>query len=161
MGKTEVQTKLRWAREAAEGLRYIQSKNITHADVSCYNLLLDQSGHTKFIDFAGSDTDGEAATVCYEWGSYRPGSEPYIKQISLHSAQLFEIEPSEKPYQELAKTLALDIGNLTRRVEDLFAMGKYPGVDMLVLGEVILLEGIMPLNGRCFEGHRRMLPGYL
>lgn len=86
---------------------------------------------------------------------------PISKQISLHSAQLFEIEPSEKPYQELAKTLALDIGNSTRRVEDLFAMGKYPEVDMLVLGEVILLEGIMPLNGRCFEGHRRMLPGYL
>ncbi|KAE8131263.1 kinase-like protein [Aspergillus pseudotamarii] len=140
--KTAIRTKLRWAQEAAEGLRYIHTKNIIHADVGCHNLLLDQSGHIKFIDFAGSGIDGEAATVCYEWCSYRPGSDPDIKtDIFAFGSTLFEIETGEKPYQELEKTLGA--GKLMRRVEHLFAMGEYPRVDMLVLGGVIL---------RCWNG---------
>lgn len=50
--KTTIRTKLRWAQEAAEGLHYIHTKNIIHADVGCHNLLLDQSGHIKFITFS-------------------------------------------------------------------------------------------------------------
>ncbi|KAE8396888.1 kinase-like protein [Aspergillus pseudonomiae] len=132
-----MQTKLRWAQEAAEGLHYIHTKNIIHADVGCHNLLLDQSGHIKFIDFGGSGIDDEVATVCYEWCSYRPGSDPDIKtDIFAFGSTLFEIETGEKPYQELEKTLGP--GKLIKRVEHLFTMGEYPRVDMLVLGGVIL-----------------------
>ncbi|RAK97423.1 kinase-like protein [Aspergillus ibericus CBS 121593] len=140
--QTAMQTKLRWAQEAAEGLRYIHMKNIIHADVGCHNLILDQSGHIKFIDFAGSGIDGEVATVCYEWCSYQPGSEPDVRtDIFAFGSTLYEIETGEKPYHELEKTL--NAGNLMRRVEQLFAMGEYPRVDTLVLGDVIL---------RCWNG---------
>ncbi|KAE8374377.1 kinase-like protein [Aspergillus bertholletiae] len=140
-------TKLRWAQEAAEGLRYIHSKKIIHADVGCHNLLLDQSGHIKFIDFAWSGIDGEAATVCYEWYSYRPGSDPDIKtDIFAFGSTLFEMEIGDKPYYELEKTLGA--GQLMRRVEHLFAMGEYPRVDKLVLRGVIL---------RCWNGEYRSM----
>ncbi|KAB8227260.1 kinase-like protein [Aspergillus alliaceus] len=141
--KTTMQTRLRWAREAAEGLRYIHHKNIIHADVGCHNLLLDRSGHIKFIDFAGSGIDGEAPLVCYEWCSYRPGSEPDIKtDMFAFGSTLFEIETGKKPYHDLEKTL--ETGQLMRRVEHLFTVGQYPRVDMLILGGVIL---------RCWNGY--------
>ena len=83
-GEISIHTRLQWAREAAEGLYYIHSKDIIHADVGCHNLILDRSGHLKFIDFAGSGIDGKPALVCYEWCSYQPGSSPDVKtDISL------------------------------------------------------------------------------
>ncbi|KAE8153609.1 kinase-like protein [Aspergillus avenaceus] len=115
-----MQTKLCWAQETAAGLHYIHTKNIIHADVGCHNLLLDQSGHIKFIDFGGSGIDNEVATT----------------DIFAFGSTLFEIETGEKPYQELEKTLAP--GKLIKRVEHLFTMGEYPRVDMLVLGGIIL-----------------------
>ncbi|OGM48837.1 hypothetical protein ABOM_003012 [Aspergillus bombycis] len=115
--ESTIETKLRWTQEAA-------------------------AGHVKYIDFSGSGIDGEAAMVCYEWCSYRPGSEPNIKtDIFAFGSTLFEIETGEKPYQELEKTLGT--GKLMRVVEQLFATGKYPRVDMLVLGDIIL---------RCWNG---------
>ncbi|KAJ6180808.1 hypothetical protein N7519_011269 [Penicillium mononematosum] len=52
--------KLQWALEAAEGLSYIHSKGIIHADVGCHNIIVDNAKHIRFIDFAGSGIDGEA-----------------------------------------------------------------------------------------------------
>lgn len=60
-------TKLQWAQEAADGIRYIHDRGIIQADVGCHNMILDWSGHVKIIDFAGSGIDGEPALVCYEW----------------------------------------------------------------------------------------------
>ncbi|KAJ5208403.1 hypothetical protein N7449_002782 [Penicillium cf. viridicatum] len=62
--------KLQWALEAADGLTYIHSKGIIHADVGCHNVIVDNASHIKFIDFAGSGIDGEAPLVCYEWYSF-------------------------------------------------------------------------------------------
>ncbi|KAJ5770422.1 uncharacterized protein N7511_002473 [Penicillium nucicola] len=58
--------KLQWALETVEGLAYIHSKGIIHADVGCHNIIVDNAKHAKFIDFAGSGIDGEAPLVCYE-----------------------------------------------------------------------------------------------
>ncbi|KAE8352427.1 kinase-like protein [Aspergillus coremiiformis] len=138
-----MQTRLRWAREAAEGLRYIHQQNIVHADIGCHNLIVDRLGHIKFIDFGGSGIDGEAALVCYEWCSYKPGSEPDIKtDIFALGSTLFEIESSKKPYHELEETL--DFRQLGRRVEHLFTLRQYPSVDMLILGHIIV---------RCWDGY--------
>ncbi|CAG8111185.1 unnamed protein product [Penicillium salamii] len=46
--------KLQWALETAEGLAYIHSKGIIHADIGCHNIIVDKTKHAKFIDFAGS-----------------------------------------------------------------------------------------------------------
>lgn len=104
--------KLRWANEAAIGLHYIHENGIIHADVGCRNPIVTQEDNLKFIDFAGSSIDGEAATVCYEWCSYRP-SVPKISMqtdIFAYGCTIFEIENGKPPYHEFESR-----SNRTRR----------------------------------------------
>ncbi|KAJ6133438.1 hypothetical protein N7471_008653 [Penicillium samsonianum] len=82
-------TKLRWAQEAADGLSYIHSKEIIHADVGCHNLIVNSACHIKFIDFGGSGIDGEAPLVCYEWCSFQAGNEIGIYTDIFASGQCF------------------------------------------------------------------------
>lgn len=143
-----LRTKLQWARDAAEGLRYIHDRGIIQGDVGCHNLLLDrlgsegkEGGHIKFIDFAGSGIDDEPALVGYEWCSFRPdpaqpGAVATIKtDIFAFGSTLFEIESGNVPFHELQATL--DIYPLMRRAEELFGLRQYPELGGLLLGEVI------------------------
>jgi len=50
---TSTEQRLRWGRQAAEGLAYLHSKNVLHCDVSVGNLLLDQHLSIKLCDFQG------------------------------------------------------------------------------------------------------------
>jgi serine/threonine protein kinase len=98
--------KLQWALEAADGLAYIHSKGVVHADVGCHNIIVDNASHVKFIDFAGSGIDGEAPLVCYEWCSFEPGNEIGIgTDIFAFGSTLFELESGRVPYSELEGTL--------------------------------------------------------
>ncbi|KAJ5155650.1 hypothetical protein N7492_008453 [Penicillium capsulatum] len=129
-------TKLRWAQEAAEGLAYIHSKGIIHADVGCHNIIVDNASHVKFIDFAGSGIDGEGPLVCYEWCSFQPGNEIGVcTDIFAFGSMLFELETGTVPYNELEKTL--EMGKLVATVERLFSENNFPPVDNLVLGSII------------------------
>ncbi|KAJ5428399.1 hypothetical protein N7445_009853 [Penicillium cf. griseofulvum] len=51
---SDLDVKIRWAQEAADGLAYIHSKGIIHADIGCHNIIVDDAGHVKFIEFGGS-----------------------------------------------------------------------------------------------------------
>ena len=126
--------KLRWANEAAVGLHYIHQNGIIHADVGCHNIILTQDDHLKFIDFAGSSIDGEAATVCYEWCSYRP-SEPRISiqtDIFAYGCTMFEIETGRPPYHEFESH-----SDRTRHIEQLYRERKFPSVQHLIFDEII------------------------
>ena len=134
-------TKLQWAKEAAEGLRYIHERGIIQGDVGCHNLILTQSG-IKFIDFAGSGNNNEPALVAYEWCSYRPDPTQHPDaaasirtDIFAFGSALFEIEMGLVPYHELQGVL--DNYPLMRRVEGLFGARQYPDLEGLVLGGVI------------------------
>lgn len=61
MGIT-LQQRLKWARQAAEAIAYIHSKNVLHCDISVGNLLLDANLEVKLIDFQGKllSSDGTA-----------------------------------------------------------------------------------------------------
>lgn len=48
-----LQQRLKWARQAAEAIAYIHSKNVLHCDISIGNLLLDANLDVKLIDFQG------------------------------------------------------------------------------------------------------------
>lgn len=129
-------SKLQWAQEAADGLAYIHSKGVVHADVGCHNMILDGFGHLKFIDFAGSGIDGEAPLVCYEWCSFQPRSEiDFSTDIFALGSMLFEIDSGKVPYSELAKDL--EMGTLVPIVERLFSENKFPPVEKLTLGNII------------------------
>lgn len=143
-----LRTKLQWAQEAADGLRYIHDRSIIQADVGCHNMILDRSGHVKFIDFAGCGIDGEPALVCYEWCSYRPDATrpdaaSNIKtDIFAFGSTLFEIESGNVPFCYLQKTLSINAS--MRKVEELFSLREYPNMAGMVLGEIIT---------RCWDGH--------
>lgn len=137
LGKIPLCTRLPWARDAAEGLCYIHSKGIIHADVGCHNLILDRTGHIRFIDFAGSGIDEEAPLVCYEWYAYRSGSAIGVKtDIFAFGSMLFEIESGFVPYHELCGTM--EMFDLMRVVERRFAMREYPYLGDFLLGPIIV-----------------------
>lgn len=141
-GKITLRTRLRWAQEAAEGLSYIHSTGIIHADVGCHNLLLDQSGHIRFIDFAGSGIDDEPALVCYEWCASLGDSATTDKtDIFAFGSTLFEIESGHVPYHELCETM--EMFQLLREAEQCFAAGEYPNMGNFLLRHVIT---------RCWDG---------
>ncbi|KAJ5255392.1 hypothetical protein N7497_007123 [Penicillium chrysogenum] len=128
--------KLQWALEAAEGLAYIHSKGIIHADVGCHNIIVDNAKHVKFIDFAGSGIDGEDPLVCYEWCSFKPGLVIGIySDIFAFGSMLFELETGCVPYHELERSL--DMRKLVVVVEGLFSQDKFPPVDTLAFASVI------------------------
>ncbi|PYI27477.1 putative serine-threonine protein kinase [Aspergillus indologenus CBS 114.80] len=135
-GKITMRTRLRWAQEASEGLCYIHSKSIIHADVGCHNLILDQSGHIRFIDFAGSGIDGEPPMVCYETCASRGDSAPTEKtDIFAFGSALFEIESGHVPYHELCDTM--EIFQALRAAEQRYAMGEYPNMESSCFRHVI------------------------
>lgn len=119
--------KLQWALEAADGLAYIHSKEVIHADVGCHNVIVDIANHIKLIDFAGSGIDGEAPLVCYEWCSFQPGTEIGIcTDIFAFGSMLFELETGRVPYSELERSL--DTGELVAVIEGLFSQQKFPPI---------------------------------
>jgi serine/threonine protein kinase len=50
--------RLRWAKQAAEGLQILHSVNVVHCDISPRNFLLDGDLNLKISDFAGSSLSG-------------------------------------------------------------------------------------------------------
>ncbi|PYI01343.1 putative serine-threonine protein kinase [Aspergillus sclerotiicarbonarius CBS 121057] len=135
-GKIPLRTRLRWAQEASEGLCYIHSKGIIHADVGCHNLLLDQSGHIRFIDFAGSGIYDEPPLVCYEWCASRGDSATTEKtDIFAFGSTLFEIESGHVPYHELCETM--EIFQALRAAEQRFATRECPNMENLLFRHVI------------------------
>ncbi|OJJ65838.1 hypothetical protein ASPBRDRAFT_60243 [Aspergillus brasiliensis CBS 101740] len=118
-GKITMCTRLRWAQEASEGLCRIHSKGIIHADVGCHNLLLDQSGHIRFIDFAGSGIDDEPPMVTNS-----------KTDIFAFGSTLFEIESGHVLYHELCETM--EIFHALREAEQRFVAGEYPNMENLL-----------------------------
>ncbi|CAG8225329.1 unnamed protein product [Penicillium salamii] len=128
--------KLQWALETAEGLAYIHSKGIIHADIGFHNIIVDITKHAKFIDFAGSGIDGESPIVGYEWCSFRLGDELGVcSDIFAFGSMLFELETDHVPYAELEKTM--EMGRLMTVVERLFSQRRFPPVESLALGSII------------------------
>ncbi|KAJ5712502.1 kinase-like protein [Penicillium malachiteum] len=129
-------TKVQWAQDAAEGLAYIHSKEIVHADFGCHNLIIDHSDRIKIIDFSGSGIDGVEALVCYSWFSFRPSPIVNIQtDIFAFGSMLFELDTGKYPYQELEGTM--DLGLLASKVEKLFSQNEFPSVEGLLLGPII------------------------
>ncbi|KKA16437.1 Serine/threonine protein kinase [Rasamsonia emersonii CBS 393.64] len=50
--------RLRWAKQAAEGLQILHSVDVVHCDVSPRNFLLDSGLNLKISDFAGASLSG-------------------------------------------------------------------------------------------------------
>lgn len=63
---TSLRPRLKWARQAAEGLAYIHDKNVLHYDFSIGNLLLDKDLTLKICDFQGRLLDFDGSIILDE-----------------------------------------------------------------------------------------------
>ena len=97
-------------------------------------MILAQDEHLKIIDFAGCSIDGEEATSCYEWFSYRPSTPEVSIQTDIfaYGCALYEIETGRNPHHELN-----GFDDRNRRIKELYQQKAFPCVAHLVLGKVI------------------------
>lgn len=58
--------RLRWAKQAAEGVRLLHSNGIIHCDISPRNFLLDTDLNLKITDFGGSSLSGSEPSAVAE-----------------------------------------------------------------------------------------------
>ncbi|KAF1951804.1 kinase-like protein [Byssothecium circinans] len=124
--------RLRWMKEAAEGLQLLHSTEVMHCDVEPKNFLLDASLGLRITDFGGSSLGGSRATACpgtrFEPPNFDWTSPQTIKDdlFSLGST-MYNILTGERPYQEIPSD------EVRRR----YQAHAFPDVSKIPCGEVI------------------------
>ncbi|CAI9112803.1 OLC1v1013296C1 [Oldenlandia corymbosa var. corymbosa] len=76
--KLSFKHKIKLALDVARALSYLHSKNIVHRDVKLQNLMLDDKGRVKIIDFGGSKIETDEMSV-------KVGTKGYIAPEVLDS----------------------------------------------------------------------------
>ncbi|KAH7349680.1 kinase-like domain-containing protein [Plectosphaerella cucumerina] len=135
-----------WAYQAAEGLSFVHSKNIVHADVGCHNLLLDDHDNVKISDFSGSpipkkDQGYLPALVSYDTRSRKPGTSGATKETDIFAlgSVIYELATGHLPYFDLPD----------EQVTGLFATWKWPD-DMTSIRTEYPVMAVSILD--CWEG---------
>ncbi|KAK2623873.1 hypothetical protein QTJ16_006507 [Diplocarpon rosae] len=120
---------LRWAKQIADALRFVQATNVVHGDVTCSNILLDGLYNIKLSDFAGSSLDGTPLLVAATASHHCPGPPDSIQgDIFALGSTLYEIVTGNVPYHELSE----------EEVEARYSKGEFPKTKSLgPIGDVI------------------------
>ncbi|PCD23171.1 hypothetical protein AU210_014694 [Fusarium oxysporum f. sp. radicis-cucumerinum] len=130
---TDVDTRQRWALQAAQALASLHNIGVTHQDVTPRNFLLDKNMNLRICDFAGSSFPGHPVSTGAPGPRYqsRAWDREYVPTqaddiFSLGSV-LYFIMSGEEPYSKL------DEDEVKRRFENL----DFPVSDYFGCGAVI------------------------
>ena len=104
--------KLKWAIQAAKGIKYLQDKNILHRDIKSINLLIDKDNNLKICDFGIAKDLTSTKTTRNLLGSikYIPPEAFHFTSDSKLSPKadifafgiiLWELETCQEPYEGL------------------------------------------------------------
>lgn len=124
--------RLRWAKQAAEGLQVLHSVDVIHCDVSPRNFLLDGDLNLKICDFAGSSISGSVPSA-YSNARYRhpdchwdvpPRFEDDIFGLG---SLIYFIMTNSYPYEEVSSD----------EVERLYKCWHFPKVTHVTCGAII------------------------
>jgi serine/threonine protein kinase len=123
--------RLRWAKQAAEGLQLLHSAEIIHCDISPRNFLLDADLNLKICDFAGSSMSGSKPSSFAD-PRYRPDggydAAPRIEDdIFALGSLIYFICTAQHPHGEVASD----------EVEKRYQSQQFPEDDHLTCGEII------------------------
>lgn len=130
--KISMTQRLRWVREAAEGLQLLHSAKAIHCDVEPKNFLLDADLGLKIADFSGSSLEGSQASACAGTRFLPPDfdwcSAPTV-QNDLYGlgSTIYSIMTGRYPFQEVGSD----------EVEKLYKAHNFPDVTRILCGEII------------------------
>ncbi|KAI9869366.1 MAG: hypothetical protein M1813_000155 [Trichoglossum hirsutum] len=82
---------IRWITQLAEVLKYVHSKGVTHGDIACHNILLDEHLNAKPTDFAGSSIDGSTFLISCSFRAQPPWPSTPQKADGLLASVMKEI----------------------------------------------------------------------
>lgn len=118
--KVPLDLKLRWIEQVFDAVRFIHSKRVFHADISCNNIFLDDDLNVKLGDFAGSVIDDLPPLICYETSHELPGESISTKtELFALGSTIYEVMTGSKPYKDLSD----------RKVSAAFSEGRYPSLE--------------------------------
>jgi serine/threonine protein kinase len=132
-GEYDVDTRRKWALQAAQALESLHVNGVIHQDVTPRNFLLDKNLDLRICDFAGSSFPGHTASTGAPGSRYqsRTWDRGYVPTqaddiFSLGSV-LYFIMRGEEPYSNLDEN----------EVEGRFEKLDFPASDQLDCGTVI------------------------
>ncbi|KAN0086341.1 hypothetical protein V8E54_000029 [Elaphomyces granulatus] len=124
--------RLRWAKQASEGIQLLHSIGVIHCDISPRNFLLDCDLNLKISDFAGSSLSGSESNTCPDARFRYPESNydippRFSDDIFGLGSLIYFIITSNYPYGEVPSD----------EVEKLYVNQQFPEVTHLTCGDII------------------------
>ncbi|KAF2191378.1 kinase-like protein [Zopfia rhizophila CBS 207.26] len=134
----------RWILELGEALAFVHSMGVIHGDIGSHNILVDEDGPAKLIDFGGSRLDGSKC-LSFPSARYRripaweeEAYEPEVKDdIFALGMVLYEIETGKHAYGGLEHDEILS----------LMEQDKLPGLTE------VPRAAMRNIIRKCWEGH--------
>lgn len=124
--------RLRWAREAAEGLELLHAADVVHCDIEPKNFFLDTYLNLKIADFSGSSLNGCQPSACandrflhpdFDWRRQPVAQDDLFGLGSL----IYFIMAGQYPFHELASD----------EVEANYKAREFPDVESIECGDII------------------------
>lgn len=133
-----LEDKLKWARQLAEAVEYIHSKQVFHCDISPRNCFITDTYDLELGDFQGTyrALDGTVYDG-YSWEGAKACMPRPSGLVNHHSdlfavgSALYEIMTGHEPYEHL------DSIDDMEKIEALFSSGKFPSTDGILVHNVI------------------------
>jgi len=124
--------RLRWIKEAAEGLQLLHDAGVLHCDTNPKNFLLDVDLGLKIADFGGSSLAGSMPSACNGQRFAIPDKDwrdpPTVKDdLFAFGTTMYYIMTSQLPFPELSED----------EVEENYRNHRFPDVSKIVCGGLI------------------------
>lgn len=130
---TTLETRLRWAAEAAEAVEVLHSHNILHGDIKPGNLLLDANLNLKIADFGGSNLDNNPTELGEETRYFIPRDEDWTKTWTVKrdlfalGCTIYAVMTGMDPWHDQDSD----------KVRELFGAGSFPELTGVPCAETI------------------------
>lgn len=125
------QLRLRWTKQASEGLSVLHGAGVIYCDISLRNFLLDGDLHLKIADFGGSSLAGSAASDVAGTRFRYPVSDwdapaRFEEDVFGLGSLVYSIMTDEYPYKDIPS-----------HVEELYGSRTFPDITERACGDIV------------------------